>query len=334
MMDILGPQHVTGPRKKAERRKARRWFRRAQHTEKWKVETYLGLRGRLLLARSSEHYDKELLRDVLWQNHINGSIFETIIVLSFIALGAFGDLPFFAIPAGASAFLFFTMILMLISALFSWMQGWTSTVILGVIILLNVVSYSTEKFMYDDQAYGLDYTVEPATYDRDVIHAMANDTATSRADADAMLTTLELWKKDNMALDGSGKKPTMLIVNTSGGGLRAMLWTLRSMQVADSLLDGTLMDRSVLLTGSSGGLIGAAYYRQLYLAGLSDPEQDRNSSVLVGEVASDMLNPVAFNFVTNDMFFRYRKVYDDGHAYTLDRGHAFERRLNENTRAC
>ena len=60
--------------------------------------------------------------------------------------------------------------------------------------------------------------------------------------------------------------------------------------------------------------------------------QDRNASILVGEVASDMLNPVAFNFVTNDMFFRYRKVYDDGHAYTLDRGHAFERRLNENTR--
>ncbi|MBP6313276.1 MAG: patatin-like phospholipase family protein [Flavobacteriales bacterium] len=332
MMDILGPQQATGPKKRSQRRKASRWLRRAQRTEKWKVETYLSPRGRLLLARSSEHYDKELLRDVLWQNHINGSIFEMVIVLSFIALGAFGDLRFFAIPAGASAFLFFTMILMIISALYSWMQGWTSTVILGVIILLNVISHSTEKFMYDDQAYGLDYSVEPATYDRDVLYAMANDTATSRADADAMLATLELWKKDNLALDGTGKKPTMLIVNTSGGGLRAMLWTLRSMQVADSLLEGTLMERSMLMTGSSGGLIGAAYYRQLYLAGLSDPTQDRNSSVLVGEVASDMLNPVAFNFVTNDMFFRYRKVYDDGHAYTLDRGHAFERRLNDNTR--
>jgi hypothetical protein len=97
-------------------------------------------RLRIMLARSSAHYDKELLRDVLWQNHVNGAIFEVVLVLSFIALGAFSDIRFFAIPAGASVFLFLTMVLMVISALFSWLQGWTGTVIILFVIGLNLLS--------------------------------------------------------------------------------------------------------------------------------------------------------------------------------------------------
>lgn len=332
LMDILGPQHSTPPHRGAERRKATRWLRRQQHSDKWRVETYLTPRGRIMLARSSAHYDKEMLRDVLWQNHINGSIFEVVLVLSFIALGAFSDYRFFSIPAGASAFLFFTMILMIISALYSWLQGWTATLIIGLFLALNILSHSTERFLYDDHAYGLDYTTEPATYDRATITEMANDTATADADARAMLATLKEWERKNLAITPPGRKPTMVIINTSGGGLRAMLWTLHSMQVSDSLLGGTLMDRTALITGSSGGLIGAAYYRQLYLASESGAPQDRNSLTLLDEVANDMLNPVAFSFVTNDMFIRYRTVKVDEHSYTLDRAHAFERRLNQNTR--
>ena len=58
----------------------------------------------------------------------------------------------------------------------------------------------------------------------------------------------------------------MVIVNTSGGGLRAMLWTMRCLQAADSVMNGSLMARTTMITGSSGGLIGATYYRQLYAA--------------------------------------------------------------------
>jgi hypothetical protein len=81
-----------------EQRKAMRWLRRQQRSEKWRVETYLTPRLRIMLARSSAHYDKELLRDVLWQNHINGAIFEVVLVLSFIALGAFSDVPLLRHP--------------------------------------------------------------------------------------------------------------------------------------------------------------------------------------------------------------------------------------------
>jgi hypothetical protein len=329
LVDIIGPQHAHAPRGGTERRKALRWLRRQQRSEKWRVETYLSPRLRIMLARRSDHYDQELLRDVLWQNHINGSIFEVILVLSFIALGAFSDVGLFFIPAGASAFLLFTMFLMIISALFSWMQGWTGTVVIGTIVLLNWVSHRTERFLYDSQAYGMDYSSPPAAYDRATIAAMANDTATARADADRLMATLEQWKADNAALPHAGERPPLVIVNTSGGGLRALLWTYRCLQVADSLLGGTLMDRTMLISGSSGGLIGATYFRQLYLLG--NDTLDRASPERINELSGDMLNPLVFSFVTNDMFIRYRTVKHGTNRYTLDRGATFEQRLNAST---
>lgn len=332
LVDIIGPQHDAPPQRTAERRKATRWLRRAQRSEKWRVETYITPRLRVMLARSSAHYDKELLRSVLWQNHINGSIFEMVLVISFILLGAFSEVPLFAIPAGASAFLFFTMLLMVFSALFSWMQGWTVTVLIGAIVVLNLLSHKTEKFFSDNKAIGLDYSAAPARYDQPTIYALANDTAAAAADARAMQATLEQWARNNAKLEHPGEKPPMLVINTSGGGLRALLWTFRCLQYADSLSGGTLMQRTVLLTGSSGGLIGATYFRQLYLADSEHGGTERYDPTLLKELSNDILNPLAFSFVTNDMFVRYRKIKDGDRSYTMDRGAAFERRMNENTR--
>ena len=115
----------------------------------------------------------------------------------------------------------------------------------------------------------------------------------ARADAERLLPTLELWRKRNDSLAAAGTKPPLLIVNTSGGGLRAMLWTYRCLQVADSLIGGGLMDRAVLVTGSSGGLIGAAYFRQLHL--LQSDSVDPASPERLRELATDMLNPLGFS---------------------------------------
>lgn len=332
LMDILGPQHDVPPHRPKEKRKAMRWLRRQQRSEKWRVETYLTPRLRIMLARSSSHYDPELLRDVLWQNHINGSIFEVVLIVTFIALGAFSDVAFFAIPAGASAFLLFTMLLMLISALFSWMQGWTGTVLLLVIVGLNLVSQRSDRFLYDTHAYGLDYDAPASVYDRANLTRLANDTSAAAADARAMIATLERWKANNLRFHPEGGKPKLVVINTSGGGLRSMLWSYRCLQAADSMLEGTLMERAVLMTGSSGGVIGAAYYRQFQLADDRTNGKDRFDHAVLQEISGDMLNPIAFSFVTNDMFIRYRHVVDGDRRYTLDRAEAFERRLNANTR--
>jgi hypothetical protein len=332
IVELIGPQHDAPPKGGAEKRQATRWLRQQQRSEKWRVETYLSPGLRIMLARSSAHYDRKLLRDVLWQNHVNGAIFELILVATFLLLGAFSDKPFFSIPAGASAFLLFTVILMVISAIFSWLQGWTGTVIIGSILALNFLSHNTNRFLYDNQAYGLDYKTPPAVYDLPTIAAMANDTMQAQQDKKAMLVTLEKWKERNLLLDNGGEKPKMVLVNASGGGLRSMLWSLRTLQYADSLLGGTLMDRTMLVAGSSGGLIGATYYRQLALDDQSDKGTERFSHEILSEISSDILNPVVFSLVTNDMFIRYRSITDGEQRYTLDRAYAFENRLNTMTR--
>jgi hypothetical protein len=90
------------------------------------------------------------------------------------------------------------------------------------------------------------------------------------------------------------------------------------------------MTRTALITGSSGGAIGAAYYRQV----ARNAEEGGPSVHDPGHVSSmctDILNPVAFTLVTNDMFIRYQRVSDGTRLYTRDRGFVFEQRLNENT---
>ncbi len=332
IVEMIGPQHDHPPKGGAEKRQATRWLKQQLRSEKWRVETYLSPRLRIMLARSSAHYDHELQRNVLWQNHVNGAVFELVLVASFLLLGAFSDVEFFSIPAGASAFLLFTIILMIISALFSWLQGWTGTIIIGVFLALNLLSNRTDRFVYDNHAYGLDYTVPPAIYDLPTIEQMAGDTARLNADIGAMVATLEKWEQRNALLPQASERPKMILVNASGGGLRSMLWSMRTLQYADSLLGGTLMDRTMLVAGSSGGLIGASYYRQLALVDQYEESRQRFDRALLGEVSGDMLNPVIFSFVTNDMFFRYRKVKDGEHKYTMDRGFAFESRLNQMTR--
>ncbi len=326
--DPHGPMPPIPPLR-VEQRKATRWLRREQRTPKWHVETYLVLPFRIALARSSRHYDRDLLRSVLWQNHINGSIFEVIVIISFVALGAFAGVRFFQIPTGASAFLLFTMLLMVLSALYSWFKGWTLTVVLGAVVVVNLISLRTEAFLYDSQAHGLDYMAPPAPYGRERLVQLAYDTAAITRDRRGMEQVLERWHAHNRALNGDSLPP-LVIMSTSGGGLRSMLWSYLCMRELDSLLNGTLLTRTALITGSSGGAIGAAYFRQAALraggdgADVLDPRHLDNMS-------ADILNPVAFTLVTNDMFVRYQRVSDGTRLYTRDRGFVFEQRLNENT---
>ena len=328
--DILGPMPMATPLKGPARKQASKWLKPENRFKRWHVETYMAQPWKVALARSSDHYDRTLLRSVLYQNHINGSIFEVVLVMSFLVLGAFSDLAFFAIPAGASGFVLFTMLLMILSALFSWMKGWTLSVLFAVVILLNALSHGT-NFLYDNAAYGLDYTAKPAPYTLDRLTQLAYDTAAVRRDQQAMERTLGHWKQHVSAMPNATSKPKLVVVCASGGGLRAMLWSFRCLQYADSLLDGSLMQRTALMTGSSGGLIGSTYYRQLTYADQQGDPVDLQQRGYLEDMSSDMLNPIAFSFVTNDLFIRYQRVSDGRFSYTKDRGYAFEQRLNELT---
>jgi len=45
----------------------------------------------------------------------------------------------------------------------------------------------------------------------------------------------------------------------------------------------------------------------------------------------DVLNPILFTMATNDIFIRYQRFTEGDYTYTIDRGYAFEKALNENT---
>ncbi|HRJ40036.1 MAG TPA: patatin-like phospholipase family protein [Flavobacteriales bacterium] len=307
-----------------------KWYEIFNTEHGWRVETYLAAPFKIKLARESRHYDTDLLKRILSQNHINASIFELAMILSFLVLGSLGEYPLFVIPAGASVLLVFTMLIMIISAIYSWLRGWTLTFLIGSLIGLNYLSLKTELFSYKNFAYGLDYSGELATYDVEHLYAMQRDKETHQRDLQKGLETLNEWKLKNQRINGGKGKPKMVIVCTSGGGIRSALWTLNILQSTNQALDGTLMDRTHLITGSSGGMIGAAYYRELFLRQQSMPDVNPDHPIHLEKMSRDILNPVAFTIATNDIFLRYRHFSDGPYSYTIDRGYMFEKYMNQN----
>jgi ABC-type multidrug transport system fused ATPase/permease subunit len=300
-------------------------------TEKgWLVLTYMSHPFKIALARHSGHYDKEMLQRVFVQNHINASIFEIGMLVSFLVLGSFREVALFQIPAGASIILLFTMILMLISAFYSWFKGWTFAILVGALVLLNIGSSHFKSFSFENQAYGLNYKTERATYTTETLVALRNNVANYKNDRSHTIEILNNWRLKNVH-HSNGEKPKLIIINTSGGGLRSALWTMHIMQHLDSTTNGEFMEHTTMITGSSGGMIGAAYLRELYLQkmqgdlsiSLSDQEFRNN-------IAKDILNPVGLAIATNDMFIRYQTFKDGDYTYTKDRAYAFEKQLSEN----
>jgi len=328
--DVPPPDAEDVPRRRSrKKKKTSKWFNIKLDDRKWHVETYLANPFRVALARTTHHYDEATIKKVLWQHHVNGSFFEILLIVSFLGLGAFGNISIFEIPAGASIFMLYTMILMLIAALFSWLKGWTLSILVILFVGVNYLSQFNKDIFYESHAHGLDYTKDDVSYDLNRIVALGNDQAAYDSDKQAMIQTLNKWKGKNDRF-AQGQKPKLVLITVSGGGSRSMLWTYRTMQVTDSLLGGTLMDRTALVTGSSGGLVGASYYRQLYHQEQTGTTVNRFDRSHVDAVSQDVLNPIGFSLVTNDLFFRYRKVYDGDLAYTRDRGFAFEGELNAN----
>lgn len=302
-----------------------------RETRDWHVETYLSSFTRVSLARGYEHYEKEMLIRVFKQNHFNAAVFGILAIISLLVLGWFREIPAFEIPAGASIFLLFTMFLMLTSALHTWLRGWSTTTSILMLLLLNFI-YFIGPFNSASNAFGLNYDGSKAEYSNRVLHQMESNKEDREKDIEHTLAILEKWKIKNTAHTlATGEKPRLVLINTSGGGLRSAMWTFYSLQYTDSLLGGELLKHTQLITGSSGGMIGAAYLRELYLQFKLKKIPSIYGDSLLVNISKDILNPVAFSVATNDLFFRVQKTTYEGHTYCKDRGFAFESKLNENT---
>jgi len=113
--------------------------------------------------------------------------------------------------------------------------------------------------------------------------------------------------------------------------LRSATWSMQVAQKADSLLGGRLMDNTVLITGASGGMLGMAYMRELYWRTKQKKLDTYYGRNYIEDISKDLLNPIAFTLVANDLFLPRTKFDLNGHRYHKDRAYVFERQLNENT---
>ncbi len=294
----------------------------------WRVDTYLTLGFESRLVRSVAHYDPRLLLRVFRQNHTNALLVHLFTIIVLILLGALIDRPLFRIPTGASIFLLFSVIMALTSAISYWFNRWRTAALIAMLLLVNQVT-RFDFFHHKNKAYGMDYQTAPATYSTEELESVCNESAVSE-DKEATLRILEKWKA-KVTGSGYAEKPKMVFFCVSGGGLKAAVWAMEVLQHADSISDGRFLEHTMLVSGASGGLMGASYYRELALRKKQGEIVNLFSPQYALNISKDMLNPIAFTIITNDLFLPWATFEVGGHRYKKDRGYIFEKALNENT---
>ena len=303
--------------------------RLVKESRDWYVETYFSTPISIRLVRSVQHYKKEMLKEVIRRNHHVAFIFQMISIVSLLAFGIFGELNAFEIPAGASILLLFTTFIMLFSSFYRWWGGWSIPIFILFLFLFNFVHKI--ELLTVDRAYGLDYKVIKADYSYENLKKIDNQYDLFDQDVAQMLSILNKWKDKNTSLNEPLKKPKLVFINTSGGGLRSSLWTFYTLQYTDSLLNGKLLGQTQLITGSSGGMIGAAYLRDLYLQKQKNIIKSYYNKEYLINISNDVLNPIAFKIATSEWLFPMQSFILDGNKYPKDRAYAFENKLELNT---
>lgn len=287
---------------------------------------YIGKNFRLKKSRNCMHYDLNVLRSVFAQNHTNASLFEIVLLISFFSLGFLKDLDVFQIPAGASIMLLITIILMIVSAFFSWLKRWTYPFLIFLLFSINYLSKNTAFFRFESNAFGLSYEKEDMIdYNVNSIREIGFDAESVSKDRSEYIKILENWK-DKF----DERKPKLVILNTSGGGLRSALWTFSMLQLLDEETNFKFSEYTNMITGASGGMLGAAYYRDLILQDKIRDTNLRDLPVYKDRIGKDLLNRISFSISTSDIFFRFQKAELNGKKYPKDRGWAFEQELISN----
>lgn len=290
---------------------------------KYEVHSYIDLKLRIRSCIGlQDFYNKDAVLKVFDQNHFNSVVIEIAIILVIVFLGTFMENPYLQLPAAASSLLLFSIVVMLVGAVSYWFKGWGLVFTLAIFLIINTLAkVGYIKGTY--QARGLNYDIPPVPYDLDQLHQLNNEKH-FKEDFNDMLHVLEHWKAKQI-----DDRPKAVFLCVSGGGQRAALWTLNAMQHADSVLNNQLMNHTVLVTGASGGMIGAAYFRELFLL-QKEGKVIPNKKQQLQAMGMDNLNSIIFSLLVNDAFFRVRTVEVAGKKYVKDRGYIFEENLNNN----
>lgn len=290
---------------------------------------YFGRGFKMFLSRPVAHIDDKIVQKVLMRNRINTSLFELMTVILFVGLSFFPDYKVFELPAAMSIVLLVTLVFMLYSVMQTWFRRWTPILFLLLIFGMNFLSKHSEYFSYRNYAYGLDYAASKSpNYSIQAIEQNAFNESDKNVSESYKnyIRLLENWKKTT-----GESRPKLIMINSSGGGLRSALWTFGVLQKLDQEFNGKLKKNIHLYTGASGGMIGAAYFRELCLRSANNEIKSIYSNEYYEKLGQDMLNKLAFSASTRDLFMRIQNFEYGGYEYPKDRGQAFEEQLHANT---
>ncbi|MFT6827048.1 MAG: hypothetical protein ACI9Z3_000295 [Roseivirga sp.] len=296
-------------------------FRKLQMLRRSKVMVnyYWGLNLKFYSTRRfEEYYDRLAILKVFIQNQRNAIIIECLVLVVIFGLGLFQNIPVFQIPTAASGVLMLTMIVMATGALSFWFRSWIFSGMMILFVILNL-AFTTDFLSYQYPAYGLDYTNKPTEYNLELLQSYASEEYVEDS-KNNMHAVLNNWKAKF-----EEDKPRMVLIAVSGGGQRSALWTMNVLQHADSVSQGDLMKNTFMMTGASGGLFGAAFYRELAWKNLLPQAKEH-----LDDLSKDVLNPVIFTLLVNDVFVKLRSFEYGGFKYKTERGYEFEQRLTTN----
>ena len=292
----------------------------------YKIKSYIGLPFNFKKVDHSYLFDKTTLFKVIDQHHFNALLIEIVIFILILVLGIFREMPALQIPAAASAMLLAAFSIMFTGAFSYWLRGWAIT---GIIIVGVAFNFLTKNnyINANNEAFGLKYKTTKADYSHRQINTLTNETFYNE-DKNTTKEILENWKSK---FDKTGKKPKMVFICTSGGGHRAAVWSMRALQHVDSALNGQLLNHTILMTGASGGLIGASYYRELYLRQQLGKINNIYEKQYFNNMGKDVLNPMVFSLVVSDLLLGFQKYEEAGQQYYKGRGYSFENKIHQNT---
>jgi len=311
-------------RKRVVLKKNLEWQDYLTGTDDIRVGFFLTTKFHVRPVRSVLHYDESMLNTVFKQHHANALIAEIATISTLIALGFLIEYELFRIPSGASLLIFLAMVTALSGVFSFWLGQWRNLWLIILVLVLNAAS-QYDFWGYQNKAYGLDYNGEQATYSLENLNDIASR-ENIEADKANTLKILENWK-----LKTGEVKPKMVVIAVSGGGLSSAMYSMRVLQRADSLSENKLIDHTFLMTGASGGTFATAYLRELYLKKKRGSLHSYHHERFAYNVGRDLLNPICFTIMVNDLFYPWQTFEENGNVFRKDRGYIMEKIFFENT---
>jgi hypothetical protein len=291
-----------------------------------RVDWYFESAFRIRKTRDVGHYTRQFVESIFKRHHFAAilSIFAAFIFL--IISGFFLDYQALQLPAAASTTIFFSILIGVAGAFTYFLQSWSIPYLLALVLILNVF-YQQNLIDPRNKAYGLNYwnIKERPLYSREGLRSLCTK-ENVEADRQNMIAILNKWKQKQ-----NTSKPLLIFLNTSGGGHRSATFTMSVLEHLDSITGGTIMKNIFLINGASGGMIGATYFRELYLRKMRGEKISLQDKKYIDNIAGDLLNPLFSSFVARDLIAPAQKFNVGDYTYVKDRGYAFEQKLGTNT---